>query len=137
MTVDAQPVGTILLAGLLSAVVVTAAGIQNRDGAHRLLVVLRDRFSRIALVGADGGYAGWLVRWAKSVLSLGVEIVTRNDDVRGFAVLPRRWVVERTLAWLYKHRRCGRDYETRPDHYEAMVHVATLKRLSRRLARTA
>ncbi|WP_407107181.1 transposase [Rhodococcus aetherivorans] len=107
MTVDAQPVGTILLAGLLLAVVVTATGIQDRDGAHRLLAVLRDRFSRIALVGADGGYAERLVRWAKSVLPLGMEIVTRNDDVRSFAVLPRRWVVERTLAWLYNTAAAG------------------------------
>ncbi|WP_226435606.1 IS5 family transposase [Rhodococcus yananensis] len=123
--------------GLLLAVVVTAAGIQDRDGAHRLLAVLRDRFSTIELVWADGGYAGRLVRWAKDVLSLGIEIVKRNDDVRGFTVLPRRWVVERTLAWLCKHRRCVRDYETRPDHHEAMVHVATIMTLSRRLARTA
>nr|WP_229581417.1 hypothetical protein [Rhodococcus rhodochrous] len=99
--------------------------------------MLRDRFSTIELVWADGGYAGRLVRWAKDVLSLGIEIAKRNDDVRGFTVLLRRSAVERTLAWLCKHRRCVRDYETRPDHHEAMVQVATIMTLSRRLARTA
>jgi transposase len=122
--------------GLLLAVVVTLASTQDRDAAHRLLAALSSRFSTIKLVWADGGYAGRLVVWAKNVLSLSVEVVKRTDDVKGFTVLPRRWVVERTFAWISKHRRCVRDYETLPTHREAMVHTSMIMTMSRRLART-
>jgi transposase len=122
-------------AGLLLAVVVTIAGIQDRDGAVRLLAALRARFSTIALIWADGGYAGRLVRWARAVLGFAVIIVKRTDDLTGFQVIPRRWVVERTLAWISKHRRCVRDYETLPEHAEAMVYIAMIMTMSRRLAR--
>lgn len=123
--------------GLLLAVVVTIAGIQDRDAAHRLLTQLRGRFFTVSLVWADGGYAGRLVLWARKVLALTVEVVKRSDDVKGFAVLPRRWVVERTFAWISKFRRCVRDYETLPTHHEAMVHICMIMTMSRRLARTA
>ena len=122
--------------GLLLAVVVTMAGIQDRDGGHRLLADLRARFHTIRLIWADGGYAGRLVTWASTVLSLTVQVVKRTDDVTGFHVLPRRWVVERTYAWISKHRRCVRDYETLPAHHEAMVHISMIMTMSRRLART-
>ncbi len=120
--------------GLLLAVVVTAASTQDRDGAVPLLARLRERFSTITPTWADAGYAGRLVRWAHQVLNLAVTIVKRTDP--GFVVLPRRWVVERTLAWISKHRRCVRDYETRPEHHEAMVYIATIMTMSRRLTRT-
>ena len=123
--------------GLLLAVVVTMAGIQDRDGAFRLLAALRARFSTISLVWADGGYAGRLIDWTKTVLSLTIQVVKRTDEAKGFKVLPRRWVVERTFAWICKHRRCVRDYETRPDHHEAMIYIAMIATMSRRLARTA
>ncbi|MFC9362878.1 IS5 family transposase [Rhodococcus sp. NPDC057014] len=123
--------------GLLLAVVVTMAGIQDRDGAIRLLAALRARFSTISLVWADGGYAGRLIDWSKQIVPLTVRVVKRTDDVKGFKVLLRRWVVERTFAWICKHRRCVRDYETRPDHHEAMVYIAMIATMSRRLARTA
>ncbi len=90
--------------GLLLAVVVTAASVQDRGGAHPLLAVLRERFSTVALVWADGGYAGRLVLWAQSVLHLSVQVVKRSDDTREFVVLPRRWVVERTFGSLLRHR---------------------------------
>lgn len=122
--------------GLLLAVVVTIAGIQDRDAAHRLLTALSSQFSTIRLVWADGGYAGRLVLWAKKVLSLTIEVVKRTDDTKGFKVLPRRWVVERTFAWISKFRRCVRDYETLPTHHEAMVHISMIMTMSRRLART-
>ena len=122
--------------GLLLAVVVTIAGIQDRDAAHRLLTELRGRFSTVRLVWADGGYAGRLVIWARKVLALTIEVVKRTDDAKGFAVLPRRWVVERTFAWISKFRRCVRDYETLPAHHEAMVHISMIMTMSRRLART-
>ncbi|MEE1830049.1 IS5 family transposase [Streptomyces sp. SP17KL33] len=80
--------------GWLLTVLVTAASVQDRDAGHRLLALLREKFSTITLVWADGGYAGRLVTWATAVLSLAVTVVKRTDDVRGFVVLPRRWVVE-------------------------------------------
>ena len=121
--------------GLLLAVVVTIAGIQDRDGAVRLPAALRARFSTIALIWADGGYTGRLVSWARAGLAVTVTIVKRTDDLAGFRVLPRRWMVERTLAWISKYRRCVRDYETLPEHSEAMVHIAMIMTMSRRLAR--
>lgn len=121
--------------GLLLAVTVTAASMQDRDGAHRLLALLRERFSTISLVWADGGYAGRLVTWAKDVVHLRITIVKRTDKVAGFVVLPRRWVVERTFGWLVRHRRLVRDYERRPEHHEAMVWWATVTIMTRRLTR--
>ena len=75
------------------------------------------------------------MRWAQTVLALTVSIVKRTDDLTGFQVIPRRWVVERTLAWISEHRRCVRDYETRSEHAEAMVHLAMIMTMARRLAR--
>ena len=121
--------------GLLLVVVVTAASVQDRDGACPLLALLRERFSTITLVWADGGYAGRLVRWATGVLQLAVTVVKRTDDVAGFVVLPRRWVVERSFGWLLRYRRLVRDYERRPEHHEAMVWWATVTIMTRRLTR--
>jgi transposase len=122
--------------GLVLTVVVTAASVQDRDGACRLLALLRERFSTIALVWADGGYSGRLVRWAHTVLALTLTIVKRSDDTTGFVVLPRRWVVERTFGWLMRYRRLVRDYERRPEHHEAMVLWAAVAIMTRQLART-
>jgi len=114
---------------------VTAAGVQDRDGAFRLLSLLRERFSTIVLTWADGGYAGRLLTWAAKALRLTVTIVKRSDDTKGFAVLPRRWVVERTLGWLTRNRRLVRDYERRADTHEAMTTIAMIILMSRRLAK--
>jgi transposase len=121
--------------GLLLMVTVTSGGMQDRDSAHRLLALLREHFSTITLVWADGGYAGRLVTWAKAVLCLTLTVVKRTDDIKGFVVLPRRWVVERTFGWLTRHRRLVRDYERRPEHHEAMVWWATVTIMTRRLTR--
>jgi transposase len=121
--------------GLLLAVIVTIAGIQDRDGGLRLLGRLREGFSTVALVWADAGYAGRLVTFAAGVPAITVQVVRRADDQIGFQLLHRRWVVERTLAWISKYRRCVRDYERRIDTSEAMVHLAMIMTMSRRLAR--
>ena len=113
---------------------VTPASIQDRDGAHCLLVALRARFCVVSHVWADGGYTGRLLSWVNNVLTITVEAVKRTDKITGFAVLSRRWVVERTFGWITKHRRCVRDYETLPSHHEAMVHIAMIMTMSRRLA---
>ncbi|WSA58330.1 IS5 family transposase [Nonomuraea fuscirosea] len=121
--------------GLLLCVIVTAASVQDRDGAHPLLARLREKFSAIALVWADGGYAGRLLTWARDVLHLTVTIVKRSDDLRGFVVLPRRWVAERTFAWLVRYRRLARIHERKPVHHEAMIWWATVHQMTRRLTR--
>ena len=121
--------------GLLICVIITAASVQDRDGAAPLLARLAEKFSTITLVWADGGYAGRLVTWAKNVLACTVQIVKRSDDVKGFVVLPRRWVVERSFAHLTRHRRLARCYERKPEHHEAMVLWATVHQMTRRLTR--
>ena len=121
--------------GLLLVVLVTAASVQDRDAARPLLWRLRVTYRGIRLVWADGGYAGKLVAWAACMLHLVVEIVRKRPGQSTFEVLPRRWVVERTLAWISKHRRCVRDYERLPAHHAAMVTWAMVAVMTRRLAR--
>jgi transposase len=122
-------------AGLLLAVLVTAASVQDRDAARPLLWNLRRTFPAVTLAWADGGYAGKLVTWAKTRLRLTLEIVKRPDDLHTFKVLPRRWVAGRTLAWITRHRRTVRDYERLPGHHETYVHWAMIIVMTRRLAR--
>jgi transposase len=122
--------------GLLLAVVVTAASVQDRDGARPLLWNLARCCTRIRLIWADAGYTGTrLATWA-SGLKITLEIV-RKRDAHAFEVLPRRWVVERTLAWITAHRRCARDYERLPESHEAMVLWAMIALMAQRLAAPA
>ncbi|MER5603511.1 IS5 family transposase [Streptomyces sp. NPDC002265] len=121
--------------GLLLVVTVTAANIGDRDGAAGLLARLRALHRDITLVWADGGYTGGLVGWCRDKLALTLEIVERTDGMTGFVVLPRRWVAERTFAWLMNSRRLARDYETLPATSEAMIRWSMVTRMSRRLAR--
>ena len=121
--------------GLIITIVVTAASVQDRDAARPLIWNLHRAGRRVRLVWADGGYAGKLVTWAKTGLKLTLEIVRRPDDLHTFQVLPRRWVVERTFAWISKFRRTVRDYERLPEHHEAMIQWAMIAIMARRLAR--
>jgi putative transposase len=119
-------------------VVVTAASEQDRDGAKSLLEVLRHRFSRLRLIWADGAYAGALVDWVWSLRpwrKVRLEITKRSDTAKGFEVIPKRWIVERTLAWLGRYRRLSKDYEYLPQTSEAMIRVAMIHLMIRRLAR--
>ena len=120
--------------GLLVLVVVTTAGIQDRTAGHRVLERLRFAMPSIVTVFADGGYAGKLVAYARRVLRVLVDIVNKPADQKGFAVLPRRWVVERTFAWLMRWRRLDRDYERLPATSEAMIKWAMIGVMARRLA---
>jgi transposase len=121
-------------AGLLLAVVVTAACAQDRDAAKPLLWNLRRAFPGVTLTWADAGYAGKLVTWAASALKLTLTIIKRPENSHTFTVLPRRWVVERTFAWISTHRRCTRDYERLPASHEAMVLWAMITLMTQRLA---
>jgi putative transposase len=120
--------------GLLLVVVVHCAGIQDRDGAKLVMEKLVGTFPRLRLIWADGGYAGKLVAWAASLGGWLLEIVKRSDKLKGFAVLPRRWVIERTFGWLTKFRRLGRDYEETTQSSEAWIRLAMIHIMARRLA---
>jgi len=114
-------------------VVVHAASVQDRDGARLALEKLVGAFGRLKLIWADGGYAGQLVQWAKTLGRWTIEIVKRSDDVTGFKVLPKRWIVERTFAWLGKYRRLSKDYESLTDSSESMIRIAMINLMIHRL----
>lgn len=124
--------------GPILVVMVTSASVNDRPGGRRILQRLAETFTTITLVWADGGYANsidsTLVSWAKDKLGILLEIVKRTDDVKGFQVLPRRWVVERTLGWLVRNRRLARDYERLTANSEAMIKVAMIRLMTIRLA---
>jgi transposase len=120
--------------GLLLAVIITAASVQDRDGARTVLDRLRFTMPSVVLVWADGGYAGKLIGWAQRLLRVTVEIVRKPAGLHTFQVLPRRWVVERTFAWITKCRRLDHDYERLPEHSEAMIKWAMIGLMTRRLA---
>ena len=121
--------------GLLLAVVVHPADIQDRDGAKLVINKLLGRFPRLRLIWADAGYAGQLVDWVMSVSGWALEIVRRPRDSHQFEVLPRRWVVERTFAWLGRCRRLSKDYEELPETTEAWIYSAMTRLMLKRLAR--
>ncbi|WP_394816469.1 transposase [Streptomyces lancefieldiae] len=121
--------------GRLLVVAVTAANIGDRDAAADLLARLRRLHRDITLVWAAGGYTGSLVGWCRNKLALTLEIVKSTDDMTGFVVLPRRWVAERTFAWLMNFRRLARNYETLPATSEALTLWSMVTRMSRCLAR--
>jgi transposase len=120
--------------GLLLVVMVTAASIQDRDGGSGILKLLHGSLASVGLVYADGGYQGRLVALAKSAWGIALQIIRKPADQRGFAVLPRRWVVERTFSWLLRWRRLVRDYERLPKTHEAMVKWAMVGLMLNRLA---
>ena len=113
------------------AVIVHSAGIQDRVAARAVLMRLFCRFDSITTVFADGGYTGKLIEWAKDMFDYTVEIVKRNEQ-HLFRVLPKRWIVERTFAWLNSSRRLSKDYELRHTSAETMIHIAFAHLLLRR-----
>ena len=119
---------------MILAVVVHAADIQDRDGAKLVFEKLKGCFHRLRIMWADGAYAGKLVQWVENTFRWTLEIVKRSDDVSGFVVLPKRWIVERTFGWLGRYRRLSKDYEGRMDNSEAMILIAMTNLMSRRLA---
>jgi len=118
--------------GLLLAAVVHAADIQDRDGAKLVLAKLLGHFPRLKLIWADGGYAGVLIEWTRNLGGWVLEIVRRRQE-HSFEVLPHRWVVERTIAWLGRYRRLSKDYEALPATSEAFIYIAGINMLVHRL----
>jgi transposase len=119
--------------GLLLFVVITSAGVQDRDGARTLLEKVKVAMPSLALLWADGGYAGKLVEWAERISHITIEIVRKPLGIKTFHVLPRRWVVERTFAWIVKCRRLDHDYERLPQTSETMIKWAMIGLMVRRL----
>ena len=119
------------------AVVVHAANIQDRDGAKLLLGLIQEKFHRLQLIWADGGYRGKLLRWVSALRPtnpLKLEIIKRNDQIKGFQVLPRRWVVERTLGWLAKRRSIATRWCKKSENWLAFVQMACAQVLLKRIS---
>lgn len=134
--------------GLVLRAVVHPANIADRDGARRVLEQVPTTFPDLRQVWVDAGYRGQLVTWAEQTLGLTLTVVQRPrrwvrvaDDVTpppmpaGFPVLPRRWVVERTFAWLGRYRRLSKDYEQLPATEEAWIFAAMIQLMVHRLAK--
>ena len=122
--------------GMILAITITSAAVQDRDAAKGLIKLMLSMYHRIQIIWADGGYLGKLVDWVKQHRPYGklkLEIVRRCDHTKGFKVLPKRWIVERTFGWLYKSRRLCRDYEVRLDHSESMILICMIRLMLKRL----
>jgi putative transposase len=123
--------------GLVLAVLVLPANIQDRDGGWKLLQAAHVMYPPVVKVWADGAYAGDVVERAHNDLHVDVEIVRKPPGTHTFKVLPRRWVVERTFGWLNRERRLSKDYERFPATTEAWIHIAMVRMMTRRLSRQA
>ena len=120
--------------GLPLKVVVHTAAIQDRDGAWQVLDRLQDNLPRLRVIWGDSGYQGaHLEAWVQAQGIWQLDIVRRDPAVKGFAVLPKRWLVERTFAWLGRHRRLSKNYEGCLDTSEAWLHIATARRMLKQL----
>lgn len=121
--------------GLILKVMVSEANVGEREGAAWLLLAIVGLFTRLQLIWVDGGYAGVeFAAWVKRWIGVQLEVVARDPTTKGFQKLPRRWVVERTLAWLSNARRLSKDYEFHLQSSEAMIYAAMIRIMVRRLA---
>jgi transposase len=120
--------------GLLVVVLVTAASVQDRDGGVRVLDRAKMAMPSLVLIWADAAYSRRVQDFAAGALRIAVQVVAKLVGQSGFVPLPRRWVVERTHAWITGHRRMSRDYERLPAHSEAMIKWAMIGLMARRLA---
>jgi len=125
--------------GLVLIVQVHSAAVQDRDGAKTLLKPLAEKHWRLRKIWADGSYRGELIEWVYSLRCgrgrrrIHLEIVEKNPDGK-FAVLPRRWIVERTFAWLGRSRRLSKDYEALCETAQNLIFIAMIQLMTRRLA---
>jgi len=119
--------------GLLLVVWVSTADVQDRDAAKVVFPRAAKEFSSLKLVWADGGYQGPIAAAQARAANLTLEIVKRSDDTKGFKVLPRRWVVERTFGWLNRERRLSKDYERTEESATAFIYWGMTRLMARRL----
>lgn len=117
--------------GLLMMVMVTSASVADRDAATEMFGASANFLPRLKKVWADQGYAGMLQEWVRLVFTFVIDIVRRPQAQSGFQVLPKRWIVERSFGWFNRYRRLSKDYERRMDVSEAMIHLASIRRMLR------
>jgi putative transposase len=121
--------------GFMVGAVIHAADVQDRDGAPGVLAMIRHRYPWLRHVFADGGYAGKKLKAALGRMGKWtIQIVKRSDKAKGFEVIPRRWVVERTFAWLSRNRRLAKDFERTIESATAWLFIASVQLLARRIA---
>ncbi len=120
--------------GLVLSVFVSAADLGERAGAKALFEQVKGQFPRLTKIWADSGYTGPFAEWVAEHLGAELEVVKRTDDLKGFKIVPRRWVVERTFGWFGRYRRLAKDYELRPERSESMIYLAMMRLMLRRLA---
>lgn len=121
--------------GYLLDIELTAASVQDRHAAQALLRRVKTRFPSLAHVWVDASYQGVLQAWASNLIDLTLEVVARPPAATGFQVLPRRWVVERTFAWLGRYRRLSKDYEYLVSSSKAMLYLAMSNLMLNRLSK--
>jgi len=120
--------------GNMLNVVVTAANVSDIAGGKLLIKKIMEDFPAIEKIWADGTYRGGFIDWVHEKIEAVLEIVKRDDGEKGFKVLPKRWVVERTFAWLSSYRRLSKDYERLPRNSEGMIYLASIKTMLGRVA---
>ena len=121
--------------GLVLTVVVTAAAVSDPAGARRVLGRVRGAGKKLRRIWVDGTYQGKLLEWVPAHYKFRLQPVRREEGQKGFVLLPKRWIVERTFAWLIQNRRLGKEYERLPASSEALIYIAMIRLMARRLAR--
>jgi len=122
--------------GMVLGIMITSADVQDRDGARSLLSSVVHMFGRLQVIWADAGYLGELIAWVKQLRPFGklrLEVVKRPEQRKGFHVVRKRWIVERTLGWFMKCRRLVRDYEQKMENSECMIQICMIGLMLRRL----
>jgi putative transposase len=120
--------------GLLLRAVVHSASISDSRGARRLIIGMLERFERLRLIWVDGGYQKGLLDWVLAFAGWTMRVVKRPDSTKGFAVLPKRWILERTFAWIGNYRRSAKDYEHDPKNSETIIYSSMIHLMLCRLA---
>ncbi|ATB32297.1 transposase [Melittangium boletus DSM 14713] len=120
--------------GLLLVSWISTADVQDRDGARKVLPVAAQQYPTLKKTWVDGGYSGERVQAVATKTGINVEVVKRSDQAKGFVLLPKRWIVERTFGWLNRQRRLSKDYERKESSSEAFIHISMIDLMLRRLA---
>lgn len=123
--------------GLVLAIVVHSASVQDQDGARLVLAKLKEKYRRLKVVFADSAYKRQgLPSWLFETYNILLQAVLRPVGIKGFMILPKRWVVERTFAWINRCRRNSKDYETNPDSSVAMIQITMIALMLKRLEKS-
>jgi putative transposase len=122
--------------GTMQTAVVTAADVEDRDGGVLLFLGAPDLAEKLDKLWGDRKYRGEFIKWMREDYDIDVEVVMRAEGQEGFVVLPRRWVVERTIGWLMRYRRLSKDYERYTEYSESMIYLASIHIMLKKLCPT-